>query len=314
MRMRVRINVSLSDLQRDFAGALRHLLSYSVFRQYCSRMKRITGIAATALLAVNCLVSAQGRGGQAQSPASQRPPQTASPQTYSAEEIRAGEARFSSQCGFCHGRDAAGGETGPDLTRSDLVAADLRGDKISPVVRNGRPEKGMPGFDLSAADLGAIVAFIHDQKSKADTLGGGRRSVEVADLQTGNAEEGRKYFSGAGKCSTCHSPAGDLQGIGNRFQGLALLQRMLNPSSGRPAPTPPRVLVTLPSGEKIVGLLVSRDEFSITITDAQDARRSWQVGEAEWTVYDPLSEHFALLGKYTDQDMHNVFAYLQSLR
>jgi len=315
MRMRVRINVSISNLHREFARMLRDIAFSLRFQTVLLRMKRTIGIAATALLGLSCLVAAQGRGGQAPSPASQRPPQTATPQTFSPEEIRAGQARFSSQCGFCHGRDAAGGETGPDLTRSDIVAADLRGDKISPIVRNGRPEKGMPGFDLSAADLGAIVAFIHDQKAKADTLGGGRRSVDVSDLQTGNAEEGRKYFGGDGKCSTCHSATGDLAGIGNRFQGLALLQRMLNPGgSGRPAPVPPRVLVTLPSGEKIVGPLVSRDEFSITITDAQDARRTWQVGQAEWTIYEPLSQHFDLLGKYTDKDMHNVFAYLQSLR
>jgi cytochrome c oxidase cbb3-type subunit 3 len=276
-------------------------------------MKR-TGIAAMALVAVSSLVVAQGRGGQAPSPASQRPPQTVTPQTYTAEEIQAGQVRFASQCGLCHGRDAAGGETGPDLTRSEVVAADLRGDKISPVIRDGRPEKGMPGFDLNAADVGAIVAFIHDQKSKADTLGGGRRSVDVADLQTGNAEEGRKYFNGAGKCATCHSATGDLAGLGNRFQGLALLQRMLNPRSGRPAPAPAKVLVTLPSGEKIAGSLVSRDEFSITMADPSGARRSWQVGEAEFTVDDPLSAHYEQLGKYTDADMHNVFAYLQTLR
>src|SRR5262252_11005775 len=119
-------------------------------------MKRTVELGAV-LLALTCLAMAQGRGGQAPSPASQRPPQTTTPQTYSAEEIRAGETRFASQCGFCHGRDAAGGETGPDLTRSDLVASDLRGDKIAPVVQNGRPEKGMPGFDLNPADLGAIV-------------------------------------------------------------------------------------------------------------------------------------------------------------
>jgi len=277
-------------------------------------MKRTIAIATVALCALSCLVAAQGRGGQAPSPASQRPPQTASPQTYPAEQIQAGQGRFASQCGFCHGRDAAGGETGPDLTRSELVAADLRGDKISPVVRNGVPQKGMPGFDLSAADLEAIIAFIHDQKAKADTLGGGRRSVDVADLQTGNAEEGRKYFSGAGKCASCHSPTGDLAGIGNRLQGLALLQRMLNPRSGRPAPAPPKAVVTLPSGEKIVGPIVSRDEFSITITDPSGSRRSWQVGEVQFTVDDPLSAHFEQLGKYTDTDMHNVFAYLQTLK
>src|SRR5262245_25428647 len=89
----------------------------------------------------------QGRG--AQSPASQRPPQTATQQTYPAEQVLAGQTRFAAQCGFCHGRDAAGGETGPDLTRSKLVADDLRGDKIIPVVRAGRTDKGMPAFSLS---------------------------------------------------------------------------------------------------------------------------------------------------------------------
>ena len=63
-----------------------------------------------------------------------------------------------------------GGETGPDLTRSALVAADVRGDTIGPLVRNGRVDKGMPAFTLGDADLAAIVAFIHDQK-----IEGGRR-------------------------------------------------------------------------------------------------------------------------------------------
>ncbi len=101
-----------------------------------------------------------------QSPAAQRPPKTVTPQTYSAEQIQAGELRFTSQCGFCHGRDAAGGETGPDLTRSKLVTEDNRGDKIGPLVRHGRPEQGMPAFSLSDADLAAIVAFIHDKRLK----------------------------------------------------------------------------------------------------------------------------------------------------
>ena len=100
-------------------------------------MKRTIWISAIALIAWGWIGLAQGRGGQAQSPASQRPPQTVTPQSYPAELVQAGQARFVSQCGFCHGRDAAGGETGPDLTRSLLVAEDVRGDKIGPVVRAG---------------------------------------------------------------------------------------------------------------------------------------------------------------------------------
>jgi len=195
-----------------------------------------------------------------------------------------------------------------------LVAEDVRGDKIAPLVRSGRADKGMPGFDLNAADMGAIVAFIHDQKAKAETLGGGRRSVDVADLQTGNPQAGERYFNGTGSCSKCHSPTGDLAGVATRFQGLLLLQRMLYPTFGRPAPKPGKVTVTLPTGEVINGTLVSKDEFSITMTDQAGARRTWKTGEARFSIEDPLAGHFEQLGKYTDADMHNVFAYLQTLR
>ena len=255
---------------------------------------------------------AQGRG-QA-SPAAQRPPQTTTPQQYAREQVDSGRTRFAAQCGFCHGRDAAGGETGPDLTRAQLVAEDNRGDKIGAVVRAGRPEKGMPGFDMGDTELGLIVAFIHDQKTKAESLGGGRRSVDLADLQTGNAAAGQKYFNGAGNCSKCHSASGDLAGIANRFQGLPLLQRLLYPTSGRPAPAPAKATVTLSSGETITGSIVSQDEFTIVITGTDGTRKTWEMKDVKVAVDDPMAAHFDQLGKYTDTDMHDVFAYLQSLR
>jgi cytochrome c oxidase cbb3-type subunit 3 len=250
----------------------------------------------------------------AQSPASRPGPQTVTPQTYSAEQIQAGEGRFTSQCGFCHGRDAAGGETGPDLTRSQLVAEDVRGDKIGPLLRKGRADQGMPSFDLSAADVGAIVAFVHDQKSKSEALGGGRRSVDAADLATGNAAAGQRYFNGTGGCSGCHSATGDLAGIGTRYQGLALLQRMLYPTAGRPAPARPKVTVTLASGETATGPLASEDEFTIVVGDSAEARKTYEKSAVKYKIYDPMSAHFAQLGKYTDSDMHNVFAYLDTLK
>jgi cytochrome c oxidase cbb3-type subunit III len=264
--------------------------------------------AAWILLAIHAY--AQGR---ADSPAAQRRPQTVVAQSYTAEQVKAGQTRFASQCGFCHGRDAAGGESGPDLTRSTLVAEDSRGDKIGPLLRAGRVDKGMPAFDLSEGDLINIVAFIHDEKLKAESLAGGRRGVAVEDLQTGNAERGRQYFNGAGGCAKCHSPSGDLAGVGKRFQGLALLQRMLYPA-GRPAPAPPTATVTLPSGQVIAGKLAYRDEFTIGLVDSAGWYRSFDRALVKSSIDDPLSAHFDQLGKYTDADMHDVFAYLQTLR
>jgi cytochrome c oxidase cbb3-type subunit 3 len=251
----------------------------------------------------------QGRGQG--SPASQRPPQTATPQQYPPEQVEAGRTRFGAQCGFCHGRDAAGGESGPDLTRSALVAADVRGDRIGPVVRSGR--NGMPPFTLPDPDLAAIVAYIHDQKTQADSAVGGRRSVDISDLQTGNANAGKKYFETA--CTKCHSPTGDLAGLATRVQGLPLLQRMLYPSGPRRDPNrAPQVTVTLADGQRVTGRLAYRDEFTIALTDAAGWYRSWATKQIRFTVDDPLQAHVEQLGKYTDADMHDVLAYLQTLR
>jgi cytochrome c oxidase cbb3-type subunit 3 len=254
----------------------------------------------------------------ATSPASKRPPATATAQTYPPDQIQAGQSRFASQCGFCHGRDTAGGESGPDLTRSVLVADDVRGDKIAPVIRTGRPDKGMPAIPLSDADMTAVVAFIHDAKTKAESAGGGRRSVDVDDLQTGNAAAGKQYFNGAGGCATCHALSGDFATVGSRFQGLALLQRMLYPGSGRDAgaaATPPTVTLTTSSGQVISGKLANRDEFTIAVTDANGWTRSWPVSTVRIDGGEnPLRAHIEHLAKYADKDIHNVFAYLQTLR
>ncbi len=261
-----------------------------------------------------------GRGQAVPSPAkpvaAEAPPKTVTPQSYPREQVQAGQTLFAARCGFCHGRDTAGGETGPDLTRSVLVAEDVRGDKIGPIVRDGRVDRGMPAFNLTDGDMAAIVAFIHDEKTKAESLEGNRRSVDVADLQTGNAEAGKQYFNGAGGCSKCHSPTGDLAGVATRVQGLTLLQRMLYPRSGRggSAGAAATVAVTLPSGQIVTGKLAYRDEFTIALTDSSGWYRSWPASQVKFTVNNPLDAHIEQLGKYTDDDMHNVLAYLQTLR
>jgi cytochrome c oxidase cbb3-type subunit III len=251
---------------------------------------------------------------QGQSPASRPRPKSATPQAYTAEQVRDGGVRFGAQCGFCHGKDAAGGESGPDLTRSELVAQDTHGDKVGPVIRAGRPNAGMPSFNnLSEDDLNAMVAFLHGQMDTFAKLGGGRRAVDPADLTTGNAAAGREYFKGAGKCSSCHSATGDLAGIGKRLQGLNLMRRMLYPAGG-PGSSLVRATFLLPSGQTVVAPVAAEDEFSVTILDPLGARQTYQKTAVKVKIDDPLSAHFDQLGKYTDADMHNVYAYLESLK
>jgi cytochrome c oxidase cbb3-type subunit 3 len=193
----------------------------------------------------------------------------------------------------------------------------MRGDKISAVIRTGRPEKGMPAFTLNDTDSAAIVAFIHDAKSKAESAAGGRRSVDTGDLQTGNAQAGKQYFNGAGGCIKCHSLNGSFATVGSRFQGLALLQRMLYPRGGRGPRTElllPRVTITTANGQKVSGGLAYKDEFAITLIDSDGWNRSWPAATVKIEGEDPLTAHAEQLARYTDEDIHNVFAFLGTLK
>jgi cytochrome c oxidase cbb3-type subunit 3 len=233
-----------------------------------------------------------------------------------------GESIFVANCAFCHGRDATGGASGPDLTDSALVGQDVNGDKIIPVVHNGRPEKGMPPFAaLPDADVKKIVEYIHKRKTDEDANPGRRRKVSAEDVSSGNADAGRGYFDA--NCKSCHSATGDLNGVASKYRGLALMQRMLYPTAQnaaappgapRPKPAPVTATVTLPGGDTVAGALAYRDEFNIAITDAAGRYRSWPTAGLKIAVKDPLQGHADLLGKYTDADIHNLFAYLQTLK
>lgn len=290
----------------------------------------LLGMVVVACVWVSVLGYAQAPARPAGAPAQERPERppgespasgaripTVTPQSYPPEQIQAGQPLFASRCGFCHGRDAQGGESGTDLTRSVLVAEDVRGDRLAPMLRAGRADKGMPAFTLGDTDMDALVAFIHDTKTKADETGGGRRTVDVEDLQTGNAEAGRRYFNGMGGCAKCHALDGDFATVASRYEGWALLQRMLYPGSGRGTvepPTPPTLTVTMRSGRTATGTLAYRDEFTISLTDADGWTRSWSVDAVKVSGDEPLRAHRDQLPKYTDEAMHDVLAFLQTLR
>ena len=233
-----------------------------------------------------------------------------------------GEALFGANCAFCHGRDATGGASGPDLTDSALVGQDVNGDKMIPVIKNGRPEKGMPPFAaLADADVRKIVEYVHTRKTAVDASPGRRRKVSAEDISTGRADAGRAYFDA--NCKACHSPTADLNGIATKYRGLALMQRMLYPTGGNAVappegekrkPVPVTATVTLASGQTVSGTLAYRDEFNVALTDAAGAYHSFSTAAVKVTIKDPLQAHADLLGKYTDADIHDLVAYLQTLK
>ena len=254
---------------------------------------------------------------QAAAKAETRPPVTVGSQgplpthaAFTPQQIEGGGALFQQNCAFCHGRDAAGGESGPDLTRSKLVASDKDGEAIGNVVRNGRMEKGMPRFNLPEAEIMQLVAFVHSQQDKAMSQSGDRRGVEESDLHTGDAAEGKQFFNGAGGCAACHSPEKDLAGVATKFTGLRLEEQMLYPRDVKKS----QVSVTNRTGQTITGTIAYQDEFTVALTDSFGQYHSWPKDAVKYTVEDPLKGHQELLSKYTDSDVHNLLAYMQTLK
>ena len=268
----------------------------------------------TVLLAAPLLVSLAVSGAQTsiantQTPSRIRQGAAPAPKSYPPALVEDGGSVFQQNCSFCHGRDAGGGESGPDLTRSEMVAEDVNGDKIGTMVRKGRPEKGMPRFNFSDRQIAGLTAFIHTQQNHALTKKGDRKGVDVSDLQTGNAEAGEQYFNGPGGCATCHSPTGDLAGIASRYRGLKLEEQMLYPENAKS-----KVTITLASGQTLSGTLAYLDEFTVGLIDATGVYRSSRTSDVKYQIDAPVNAHIDLFSRYTDADIHNLMAYLQTLR
>jgi mono/diheme cytochrome c family protein len=231
-----------------------------------------------------------------------------------------GKALFSVHCSFCHGSDARGGEGGPNLIRAQLVLNDQNGELITPVVQNGRPDQGMPRIDLSTAQVADIAAYIHSFR-----VGGYDPSRErPPSIVVGDAKAGEAYFGS--KCGSCHSVTGDLKGFAAKFADpKALQQTWLMPGGGRggfgaAAPVvnvpPTTVTVTFADGKKVEGRLGRIDDFLVTLTEADGTlrtiRRDGDTPNVE--IHDPLVPHKELLRTYTDKDIHDVTAYLVTVK
>jgi cytochrome c oxidase cbb3-type subunit 3 len=231
--------------------------------------------------------------------------------------VARGQKIFAASCGFCHGAKATGGETGPDLVRSPLALDDEGGDKIGPIIQKGVPGTAMPAFTMTEAQLKDIAAFLRDRQQAAID----RNAYPIQNVVTGDAKKGQSYFNGAGRCNTCHSSTGDLAGVGKKYDPVALQSRFLFPRTrGTPGVPPPdseraSVTVTLPSGESASGTLEYLDDFNVALVDASGDYHSFSRRTGvQVRVRDPLAAHEEQLKKYTDEDIHNVLAYLETLQ
>ena len=256
-----------------------------------------------------------GYGLCAQTPATEKSPVASKRQTgkqvLADEAVQRGQKQFAASCSFCHGANANGGAEGPNLILSSLVRHDKNGDLIGTVIRQGRPSQGMPPFPFKAEQIADVAAFLHARIALSDIRSAtGKGDYSLKQLLTGNGEAGKKFFYGEGRCGGCHSPDKDLAGIAKRYSPMELQAKFLYPE-GSARPT---VTVTLPSGSEVGGELVHRDAFTVAVRDADGWYHSWPIHLVQVKVDDPLAAHRELLGKYSNEDVHNLFAYLETFQ
>ena len=220
-----------------------------------------------------------------------------------------GEKLYAPNCAFCHGEKARGAE-GPNLVRSVVVLHDEKGELIGPAILKGLPDKGMPAFpNFAEGQLFDLAQFLHLQVE----LVANRGIYKRLNVVTGDASVGEAYFNGAGGCKSCHSVTGDLAHIGAKYQPEALQTRFVWPG-GRGAGAARKVTVTLPSGQSVPGTVKKIDDVNLSMYDAAGNYRSWPRQGLKVELEDRLAGHRQLLEKYTDADMHNLTAYLVTLK
>ena len=240
------------------------------------------------------------------------------------EAATRGQQLFVQNCSFCHGPDARGGaEGGVDLTRSAIVNGDPTSAQLAAFLKIGRPPK-MPAFNnLSDSQAGDIEAFVRSQ-----TLIAGGRAPLVA-IVVGDAKAGEAFFNGAGKCNTCHSVTDDLKAIGSKYDVITLQGHIVLPR-GRggwpniispfqvtnPPDVPKKVTVTMPDGTVTAGDMISISDFDVVLRDGLGVRHTFarNGNVPKVVVTDPLQAHIDLMKTLTDKEMHDLTAYLVTLK
>jgi len=230
---------------------------------------------------------------------------------YPQDAIARGLPAYNSTCGYCHGERGKGGKAGPDLIASLVTLHDENGVELARFVREPAHSKVVK-IDATDSQMADIAAYLHSRVIYAS----GRGQVHVNEVLVGDAKAGEQYFNGAGGCAKCHSPAGDLKGVGAKYDAPTLQERLVMPRSGRGGGGRGTATVTLASGEKIQGAPLRVTDFDVTLRLADGTTKTWarEHGVPKVDITDPLHAHVEIMQKLSDTDMHNLTAYLATLK
>jgi cytochrome c oxidase cbb3-type subunit 3 len=228
-----------------------------------------------------------------------------------------GKALYAINCQACHGQDLRGGDMGgPNLLRSQAALTDQDGDLIIPIIQGARMAQGMPNIGLNNEDAGAVAAYVRSVIGTIGSQGKPPGEEKTLNIVVGDAARGQAYF--AQHCASCHSPEGDLKGIATKYKEPKPLQSfwVAGGSNSSRMNSKPTVDIRTSVGPTLSGELVHVDDFLVTVKLSDGSQRTFaRKGAVPGVViHDPMQAHRDMLTKYTDSDIHDVTAYLVTLK
>lgn len=222
-------------------------------------------------------------------------------------DTEVGRRYFLGHCAYCHGPEGEGGR-GANLTSGQYRQGSSDRD-LYRVVRNGVAGSEMPPSRLSESEIWKVVLHLR-------RLG----SAGAQEKAAGDPPAGRAVYDGKGACGACHAIAGRGGSLGPDLSRIGLLRTL---KFLRAALTDPdafvdehyqTITVLTRSGEKVSGIRLNEDDYSVQIRDLREVPRSFLKREVKEVRREKGSLMPAYGATLSAAEMEDLVAYLSSLR
>ncbi len=236
-----------------------------------------------------------------------------------ADDLAQGERLFQLHCAGCHGPKGEGGK-GPNLAVSRLARASAD-EELVRVITQGIEGTEMPTSRIDTDQIKQVASFVR------------RLGLSPPEPVPGNAQRGEELYSAKGNCTQCHAIEGrggafgpDLTGIGLRRGAAYLRAALTDPEADVPkgltafgpdASIPENFLLVRAAtkgGQRLTGIRVNEDTFSIQLRDSSGRVRSFFKSELTELQKDwgksPMPGYREV---FSNAELDDVVAFLVSL-
>lgn len=229
------------------------------------------------------------------------------PEAYLRADVEYGARVYAEQCDRCHGASGTG-VSGVDLKSGKFRNAATDG-QLSNVIARGFPTAGMPPFDLDAASLTGLVAYLRNMNS-----------FDRGSVAPGDAARGKAIFEIKGACLDCHRvnargsrKAPELSEIG-AVRSAGWMERSLLDPSGQMAPINRPVHIVTRGGRIINGRRLNEDTYTVQVMDDEGQLISLAKRDLREFAISTKSPMPSVNGKLTREELADLLAYLLSLK